>query len=34
VDLSGYVDDVIYILELANVQLEELRMMDQTLDRF
>ena len=34
VDLSGYVDDVIYILELANVQLEELRTMDLTLDRF
>jgi hypothetical protein len=34
VDLSGYMDDVIYTLELANLQLEEFRMMDQTLDRY
>jgi hypothetical protein len=34
VDLSGYMDDVVYTLELANLQLEEFRMMDQTLDRY
>jgi len=34
VDLSGYVDDVLYALELANLQLEEFRMMDQRLDRY
>lgn len=33
VDLSGYVDDVLYVIELANVQLEEFRVIDQTLDR-
>lgn len=32
VDLTGYVDDVLYVLELANLQLEEYRMMDQKLD--
>lgn len=32
VDLSGYVDDVLYALELANLQLEEFRLMDQRLD--
>lgn len=32
VDLGGYVDDVVYALELANVQLEEFRVMDRTLD--
>lgn len=33
VDLSGYTDDVLYVLELANLQLEEFRMMDLKLDR-
>ncbi len=32
VDLTGYVDDVLYALELANLQLEEFRVMDQRLD--
>ncbi|MEX0678596.1 MAG: hypothetical protein WD063_16055 [Pirellulales bacterium] len=34
VDLDGYVDDVLYVLELANLQLEEYRVMDQRLDRY
>ncbi len=34
VDLTGYVDDVLYVLELANLQLEEYRMMDGRLDRY
>jgi hypothetical protein len=34
VDLKGYVDDVLYVLELANLQLEEFRVMDQALDRY
>jgi hypothetical protein len=34
VDLGGYVEDVLYVLELANLQLEEFRAMDQTLDRY
>jgi hypothetical protein len=34
VDLSGYVDDELYVLELANVQLEEFRVMDRRLDRY
>jgi hypothetical protein len=34
VDLTGYVDDVLYVLEVANLQLGELRMMDQRLDRY
>ncbi len=34
VDLSGYVDDVLYVLELANLQLEEYRMMDPRLDKY
>jgi hypothetical protein len=34
VDLTGYVDDVLYALELANLQLEEFRVMDQRLDRY
>ncbi|MGA2053152.1 MAG: hypothetical protein ABSH19_07565, partial [Opitutales bacterium] len=33
-DLTGYVDDVLYALELANLQLEEFRVMDQRLDRY
>jgi hypothetical protein len=34
VDLSGYVDDVLFVLELANLQLEEFRTMDRILDRY
>ena len=34
IDLTGYVDDVLYALELANLQLEEFRVMDQRLDHY
>jgi len=34
VDLNGYVDDALYALELANLQLEEFRVMDQRLDKY
>ena len=34
VDLSAYVDDVLYALELANLQLEEFRVMDRRLDKY
>jgi len=34
IDLAGYVDDVLYVLELANLQLEEYRVMDQRLDLY
>src|ERR1700733_8282315 len=34
VDLAGYVDDVLYALELANLQLEEFRVMDKRLDKY
>lgn len=34
IDLDGYVDDVLYVLELANLQLEEYRRMDQRLDLY
>lgn len=34
IDLTGYVEDVLYVLELANLQLEEYRVMDQRLDRY
>jgi len=34
VDLTGYVDDVLYALELANLQLEEFRVMDRRLDDY
>jgi hypothetical protein len=34
VDLSGYMDDVLFVLELANLQLEEFKVMDQRLDRY
>jgi hypothetical protein len=34
VELTGYVDDVLYALELANLQLEEFRVMDQRLDHY
>jgi hypothetical protein len=33
VDLKGYVDDVLYVLELANLQVEEFRVMDGALDQ-
>jgi hypothetical protein len=33
VDKSGYVDDVLYMIELANLQLEEYRLLDDRLDR-
>ena len=33
-DLTGYVDDVLYALELANLQLEEFRVMDLRLDAY
>ena len=34
IDLEGYVDDVLYVLELANLQLEEYKVIDQRLDRY
>ena len=34
VDLTGYVEDVLYVLELANLQLEEYRVMDKRLDTY
>jgi hypothetical protein len=34
VDLTGYVEDVLYVLELADLQLEEFRVMDRSLDRY
>lgn len=34
IDLQGYTDDVLYVLELANLQLEEFRWMDEKLDRY
>ncbi len=34
VELTGYVDDVLYALELANLQLEEFRVMDRRLDTY
>lgn len=33
VDLNGYIDDVLYVLELANLQVEEFRVMDGELDK-
>jgi hypothetical protein len=33
VDLNGYSDDILYVIELANLQLEEYKMMDERLDR-
>jgi hypothetical protein len=32
VDQSGYFDDVLYVMEVANVQLEQLRLLDDGLD--
>ncbi|MBA4190530.1 MAG: hypothetical protein C0467_21295 [Planctomycetaceae bacterium] len=34
VELNGYADDVLFVLELANLQLEEFRWMDRSLDRY
>jgi len=34
IDLTGYIDDVLYVLELANLQLEEYRVMDGRLDGY
>jgi hypothetical protein len=34
IDQTGYVDDVLYALEIANLQLEEYKVMDQRLDRY
>jgi hypothetical protein len=34
VDLGGSLEDVLYVLELANLQLEEYRAMDHRLDRY
>jgi hypothetical protein len=34
VDEEGYFDDVLYVIELANLQLEEFRLFDDRLDRF
>jgi hypothetical protein len=33
IDTGGYVDDVLYMIELANLQLEEYRILDDRLDR-
>jgi len=33
VELDGYAEDVLFVLELANLQLEEFRWMDRVLDR-
>jgi hypothetical protein len=34
VDLSDYVEDVLFVLELANIQVEEFRVMDRRLDQY
>ncbi len=34
IDRSGYFDDVLYMIELANLQLEEFRLLDDRLDAF
>lgn len=34
IDLNGYVEDVLYVLELANLQLEEFRALDRALDDY
>src|SRR5262249_48618975 len=34
VDLAGYAEDTLYVLELANLQMEEFRMMDRVLDQY
>jgi hypothetical protein len=33
IDTGGYVDDVLYMIELSNLQLEEFRILDDRLDR-
>src|SRR5205085_8789543 len=33
VDTGGYVEDVLYMIELANLQLEEFKLLDDRLDR-
>lgn len=34
IDQTGYLDDVLYVLELANLQLEELKTLDHLLDKY
>jgi hypothetical protein len=34
IDRSGYFDDVLYVIEIANLQLEEFRLLDSRLDSF
>lgn len=34
INLTEYVDNVLYVLEIANLQLEEYRVLDQRLDRY
>ncbi len=34
IDLDQYIDDTLFVLELANLQLEELRALDRMLDRY
>lgn len=34
IDCDGYLEDVLYVLELANLQLEEFRVMDRRLDQY
>jgi hypothetical protein len=34
VDLDGYAEDVLFVLEMANLQLEEFQWMDRVLDRY
>jgi hypothetical protein len=34
IDLDGYAEDVLFVLELANLQLEEFRWMDRVLDQY
>ncbi len=34
VDENGYFDDILYVIELANLQLEEFRLLDDRLDHF
>lgn len=34
IDLKEYTDDTLYVLELANIQLEEFRALDRMLDRY
>ena len=34
IDVDGFAEDVLFVLELANLQLEEVRWMDRVLDRY